>query len=104
MRKTIIILVIIGAALLVISLLGPYYILTEGEQAVIVLFGKILLCGLALGISFSIDQVKKPLCRLNTRLKEPGLFEPDIVRRRAAAAADGAGVVGGAAGAAAQGD
>jgi modulator of FtsH protease HflC len=42
MKKTVIILVIIGAALLIITLLGPYYILTEGEQAVVVQFGKIV--------------------------------------------------------------
>ena len=42
MRKTIIILVVIGVALIIISLLGPYYILVEGEQAVVVQFGRIV--------------------------------------------------------------
>jgi membrane protease subunit HflC len=42
MKKLVIILVIIGIALLVVTLLGPYFILTEGEQAVVVQFGKIV--------------------------------------------------------------
>ena len=42
MRKTIIILVIVGVFLLVVSLLGPYFIVVEGEQAVVVQFGRIV--------------------------------------------------------------
>ncbi|MBE3133845.1 MAG: protease modulator HflC, partial [Acidobacteria bacterium] len=42
MKKLITILVIIGAVLLAISLLGPYFVLFEGEQAVVVQFGKIV--------------------------------------------------------------
>jgi len=58
MRKTIIILVIIGAALLVISLLGPYYILTEGEQAVIVQFGKIVRVDTQAGVHYKAPFVE----------------------------------------------
>jgi membrane protease subunit HflC len=58
MRKTIIILVIIGAALLVISLLGPYYILTEGEQAVIVQFGKIVRVDIQAGVHYKTPFVE----------------------------------------------
>jgi membrane protease subunit HflC len=42
MKKTITILVVIGVVLLIVTLLGPYFILTEGEQAVVVQFGKIV--------------------------------------------------------------
>jgi membrane protease subunit HflC len=58
MRKTVITLVIIGAALIVISLLGPYYILTEGEQAVIVQFGKIVRVDLQAGIHYKAPFVE----------------------------------------------
>ena len=58
MRKTIITLVIIGAALLVISLLGPYYILTEGEQAVIVQFGKIVRVDTQAGVKYKVPFVE----------------------------------------------
>jgi len=42
MKKTIIVLAIVGGFLLLVAILGPYYILTEGEQAVVVQFGKIV--------------------------------------------------------------
>ena len=42
MKKLIIGIVIALAALLIITLLGPYFIITEGEQAVVVQFGKIV--------------------------------------------------------------
>jgi modulator of FtsH protease HflC len=58
MRKTVITLVIIGAALLVISLLGPYYILTEGEQAVIVQFGKIVRVDTQAGVKYKAPFVE----------------------------------------------
>jgi membrane protease subunit HflC len=58
MRKTIVTLVIIGAALLVISLLGPYYILTEGEQAVIVQFGKIVRVDTQAGVHYKAPFVE----------------------------------------------
>jgi membrane protease subunit HflC len=58
MRKTIITLVIIGAALLVISILGPYYILTEGEQAVIVQFGKIVRVDTQAGVHYKVPFVE----------------------------------------------
>ncbi len=58
MRKTVITLVIIGAALLVISLLGPFYILTEGEQAVIVQFGKIVRVDTQAGVKYKAPFVE----------------------------------------------
>ncbi|MGA2381547.1 MAG: protease modulator HflC [Spirochaetia bacterium] len=58
MRKTIIILVIIGVALLIVSLLGPYYILTEGEQAVIVQFGKIVRVDTQAGVKYKAPFVE----------------------------------------------
>ncbi len=42
MKRAIIILAAAGAAVLLITLLGPYYILKEGEQAVVVQFGRIV--------------------------------------------------------------
>jgi modulator of FtsH protease HflC len=58
MRKTIITLVIIGAALLIISILGPYYILTEGEQAVIVQFGRIVRVDTQAGVHYKAPFVE----------------------------------------------
>jgi membrane protease subunit HflC len=58
MRKTIITLVIVGAALLVISLLGPYYILTEGEQAVVVQFGRIVRVDTSAGVKYKVPFVE----------------------------------------------
>jgi membrane protease subunit HflC len=58
MKKTVTILVIIGAALLIISILGPYYILTEGEQAVVVQFGKIVRVGTQAGIHYKVPFVE----------------------------------------------
>ena len=58
MRKTVIILVIIGVALIIISLLGPYYILTEGEQAVVVQFGKIVRVETQAGLKYKVPFVE----------------------------------------------
>ena len=58
MRKTVIILVIIGVALLIISILGPYYILVEGEQAVIVQFGKIVRVETQAGLKYKVPFVE----------------------------------------------
>ena len=58
MRRTILILVLIGVALLVITLLGPYYILTEGEQAVVVQFGKIVRVDTAAGVHYKAPFVE----------------------------------------------
>lgn len=58
MRKTVIILVIIGVALIIISLLGPYYILTEGEQAVVVQFGRIVRVDTQAGLKYKVPFVE----------------------------------------------
>jgi len=58
MRRTVLILVLIGVALLVITLLGPYYILTEGEQAVVVQFGKIVRVDTAAGVHYKAPFVE----------------------------------------------
>jgi membrane protease subunit HflC len=42
MKKLLIVLAVIGGLLIVVTLLGPYFILTEGEQAVVIQFGKIV--------------------------------------------------------------
>jgi len=57
-KKTIIILVIIGAALLVITILGPYYFLVEGEQAAIVQFGKIVRVDTNAGVHYKMPFVE----------------------------------------------
>jgi modulator of FtsH protease HflC len=57
-KRTVLILVIIGAALLVITLMGPYYILMEGEQAVIVQFGKIVRVDTAAGVHYKAPFVE----------------------------------------------
>ncbi len=58
MKRTILILVIIGVALLVITLLGPYYILTEGEQAVVVQFGRIVRVDTDAGVHYKAPFVE----------------------------------------------
>jgi len=58
MRRTILILVVIGAALLVVTILGPYYILVEGEQAVIVQFGKIVRVDTDAGVHYKAPFVE----------------------------------------------
>lgn len=58
MKKTIVILVIIGAALLVITILGPYYFLVEGEQAVVVQFGKIVRVDTNAGVHYKVPFVE----------------------------------------------
>jgi membrane protease subunit HflC len=58
MRKTIIILVIVGVVLLVISLLGPYFIVTEGEQAVVVQFGRIVRVETEAGLKYKLPFVE----------------------------------------------
>ncbi|HET6452393.1 MAG TPA: protease modulator HflC [Spirochaetia bacterium] len=58
MRKTVVTLVIIGVALLVITLLGPYYILTEGEQAVVVQFGRIVRVDTDAGVHYKAPFVE----------------------------------------------
>ena len=58
MKKTVIILVIIGVALLVITILGPYYFLVEGEQAVIVQFGRIVRVDTDAGVHYKVPFVE----------------------------------------------
>jgi len=58
MKKLVIILVIIGAALLVVTLLGPYFILTEGEQAVVVQFGKIVRVETEAGLKMKVPFIE----------------------------------------------
>ena len=58
MRKTIVTLVIIGAALIIISLLGPYYFLVEGEQAVVVQFGRIVRVDTQAGVHYKAPFVE----------------------------------------------
>ncbi len=58
MRKMIIILVAVGVALLVISILGPYYIVVEGEQAVVVQFGRIVRVETTAGLKYKVPFVE----------------------------------------------
>jgi membrane protease subunit HflC len=58
MKKLIIILGIIVGAIIVFSLLGPYYIVTEGEQAVVVQFGKISRVETEAGLKFKIPFIE----------------------------------------------
>jgi len=58
MRKTIIILVIIGVVLLLGALLGPYYTITEGEQAVVVQFGRIVRTETTAGLKYKVPLIE----------------------------------------------
>ena len=57
-EKNILILVLVGVFLLIVSLLGPYYILTEGEQAVVVQFGKIVRVDTDAGLKYKVPFVE----------------------------------------------
>ncbi len=62
MKKLITTLVIVGVILIVFLLLGPFYIINEGEQAVITRFGKIVAAPTEAGLKFKtplIDNVVK---------------------------------------------
>jgi membrane protease subunit HflC len=58
MKKTILILVLVGVFLIIVSLLGPYFILTEGEQAVVVQFGKIVRVDTEAGLKYKVPFVE----------------------------------------------
>ena len=58
MKKTVLILVLIFVLLLIASLLGPYYILMEGEQAVVVQFGKIVRAETTAGLKYKVPFVE----------------------------------------------
>ncbi|HET6485633.1 MAG TPA: protease modulator HflC [Spirochaetia bacterium] len=58
MRKTVLILVLIGVVLLIASLLGPYYIVMEGEQAVVVQFGKIVRVETGAGLKYKVPFIE----------------------------------------------
>ncbi|MDY4611441.1 MAG: protease modulator HflC [Sphaerochaetaceae bacterium] len=62
MKKTVTVLVVIGVLLVIFLLLGPFYILDEGEQAVVTRFGKIVNTETSAGLKFKmpvIDNVVK---------------------------------------------
>jgi modulator of FtsH protease HflC len=58
MKKTILILVLVGVFLLIASLLGPYFVLVEGEQAVVVQFGKIVRVETNAGLKYKVPFVE----------------------------------------------
>jgi membrane protease subunit HflC len=58
MKKTIIILVLVGVALLIVAILGPYYIIQEGEQAVVVQFGKIVRVETEAGLKYKVPFIE----------------------------------------------
>ena len=57
MKKLITVLVIIALLLVVFLLLGPFYILSEGEQAVVTRFGKIVDTQTESGLKFKMPLV-----------------------------------------------
>lgn len=57
MKKTVTVLVVIGVLLVIILLLGPFYILDEGEQAVVTRFGKIVSTETTAGLKFKMPVV-----------------------------------------------
>ncbi len=58
MKKTIIILVLVGVALLIVAILGPYYIIQEGEQAVVVQFGRIVRVETTAGLKYKVPFIE----------------------------------------------
>ncbi|MFA6687986.1 MAG: protease modulator HflC [Sphaerochaetaceae bacterium] len=62
MKKTVTVLVVIGVLLVIFLLLGPFFILDEGQQAVVTRFGKIVNTETTAGLKFKmpvIDNVIK---------------------------------------------
>ena len=69
MKKLITVLVIIALLLVVFLLLGPFYILSEGEQAVVTRFGKIVDTQTESGLKFKmplVDNVVKYSSKLQS--------------------------------------
>jgi membrane protease subunit HflC len=64
MRKVVVTIVVIGIAILILLIMGPFFILEEGEQAVVVRFGEIVAvhkeAGLKLKMPFVDNVVKYP--------------------------------------------
>ncbi|HUV08581.1 MAG TPA: protease modulator HflC [Spirochaetia bacterium] len=58
MKKLVTILVIIGIALIVLLIMGPFFILQEGEQAVVVRFGEIVVVYGQAGLKFKTPFVE----------------------------------------------
>ncbi|MDD4010673.1 MAG: protease modulator HflC [Sphaerochaetaceae bacterium] len=61
MKKTITVLVIIAVLLIILVILGPFYILNEGEQSVITRFGKIIGVETESGLKFKMPFVDNVL-------------------------------------------
>ncbi len=57
MKKTVTILVVVAAVLLLFLITGPFYVITEGEQAVVVQFGKIVRVVTAAGFKVKVPFV-----------------------------------------------
>ncbi len=57
MKKTVTILVVVAAVLLLFLITGPFYVITEGEQAVVVQFGKIVRVVTAAGLKVKVPFV-----------------------------------------------
>jgi modulator of FtsH protease HflC len=58
MKKTIIILAVVGVVLLIVAILGPYYIIQEGEQAVVVQFGRIVRVETTAGLKYKVPFIE----------------------------------------------
>jgi membrane protease subunit HflC len=58
MKKTITVILVVAAVLLILSLLGPYYTVTEGEQAVVVQFGRIVRVETSAGLKIKVPFVE----------------------------------------------
>ena len=57
MNKTITILVVVLVVLAVLVLLGPFYIVKEGEQAVVTRFGKVVNSANTAGLKIKVPMV-----------------------------------------------
>ena len=69
MRKLVTVLVVLAVLLVVFLLLGPFYILSEGEQSVVTRFGRIVDTQREAGLKFKmplVDQVTKYSSRLQS--------------------------------------
>ena len=59
MKKLVTILVIIGVAIIIFLILGPFYTVQEGEQAVVVQFGKIVKVETEAGLKIKLPLVER---------------------------------------------
>ena len=77
MRRLLIVLAVIAVVVIVFIILGPFYVVSEGEQAVVIRFGEIVRTTTDAGLHFKtpfVDQVQKYPAKTMSWDGQPRLF------------------------------